>query len=208
MRLIILNICIVFLSLNVFSQINLSLLNGQQKTLDSYIFKSDNGVEYIEFTFTKPNGKVKTAYVDCETVYSLNIDGKDSVFYLPMDSEEFSIHEMAKVVNARQLAITDYNPWLASLSGLLVGSASMFIPIDPFSRLLIPVGYVLGMAFVKPSKSYVKNNYPQAIDDEWFIYGYQNAGRKKIFKNTLIGTLGGVFVSGVIVGSLYLINSN
>ncbi|HOE38240.1 MAG TPA: hypothetical protein PLG05_03310 [Bacteroidales bacterium] len=206
MRLIILNVCLIILSLNLYSQINLSLLNGQQKTLDSYVFRSDEGVEYMEFTFTKPNGKVKTSYIDCESVYSLSIDGKDSIFYYPIDHEEFSVEQMSVVVNARQLAIKEYKPWLATVGGLLIGSASMFIPLDPFTRLLIPVGYSVTMAFVKPPKSYVTNHYPQAADDEWFVYGYQNVGRKKIFKNTLIGTLGGVFVSGVVVGTLYLIN--
>ena len=71
MRLIVLNVCMIILSLNLYSQINLSLLNGQQKTLDSYVFRSDDGVEYVEFTFTKPNGKVKTSYIDCESIYSL-----------------------------------------------------------------------------------------------------------------------------------------
>ncbi len=208
MRLIVLNVCMIILSLNLYSQINLSLLNGQQKTLDSYVFRSDDGVEYVEFTFTKPNGKVKTSYIDCESIYSLSIDGKDSIFYYPMDNEEFSLEQMSRVVNARQLAIADYKPWLATVSGLIVGSASLFIPLDPFTRLLIPVGYAITMGFVKPPKSYVEKHYPQAVNDEWFVYGYQNVGRKKIFKNTLVGTLGGVFVSGVIVGTLYLVNQN
>jgi hypothetical protein len=125
-----------------------------------------------------------------------------------MDNEEFSLEQMSRVVNARQLAIADYKPWLATVSGLIVGSASLFIPLDPFTRLLIPVGYAITMGFVKPPKSYVEKHYPQAVNDEWFVYGYQNVGRKKIFKNTLVGTLGGVFVSGVIVGTLYLVNQN
>ena len=38
----------IILSLNLYSQINLSLLNGQQKTLGTYVFRSDDGVEYVE----------------------------------------------------------------------------------------------------------------------------------------------------------------
>lgn len=200
-------LCLLLINSNLFSQITLSLLNGQKRTLDTYVFKSEEGVDYIEYTFTKNNGKLSKSYVDFESVYSMSIDGSDTIFYYPMDSEEFSLEAMSLVVNGRQHAIIEYKPWLATLGGVFIGSAAMFVPIDPFSRLLIPVGYALSMAFVKPPKSLINKQYPQYANDEWFIYGYQNTGRKKIFKNTLIGTLGGVFVSGIVVGSLYLINS-
>jgi hypothetical protein len=60
-------------------------------------------------------------------------------------------------------------------------------------------------SFVKPTKSYIIKKHDYAQGDEWFIYGYQNGGRKKIFSNTVLGTVGGIFIAGAIVGTLSLI---
>ena len=42
-------------------------------------------------------------------------------------------------------------------------------------------------------------------DNEYFVYGYQNKGRRKIMMNTIIGTLSGIVVGGIT--SLALKNS-
>ncbi|MDD3860681.1 MAG: hypothetical protein PHW83_10810, partial [Bacteroidales bacterium] len=88
------------------------------------------------------------------------------------------------------------------------GCGSMFIPMDATTRLVIPIAYTLGMAFVKPTQSYIVKRYDDANGNEMLIYGYKNAGRKKIFKNTVIGTIGGVFLAGAIVGTLSIIDGD
>lgn len=188
-----------------FSQMKLSLLDGRQKTLDSYIFKSDEGINYIEYTFTSNKGKQKTSYADLEEVYSISINGKDSIIYSPFEEGEFTVPDMAQVILGKQLAIKDYNAWWALASGMIVGCGSMFIPMDAYTRLLIPIAYTVGMGFAKPRESYITKRYSHAAGDEWLIYGYQNSGRKKIFKNTIIGTISGLFVAGAIAGTLQLI---
>lgn len=208
MKRILIVLFIISLSHCAFSQMKLSLLDGRQKTLESYVFKSDEGVEYIEYTFTNNKGKLKTSYSDLKEVYSISINGKDSIIYTPFEEGEFSTQEMTQVVLGKQLAIKEYNAWWAIAGGMIVGCGSMFIPMDAYTRLLIPIAYNIGMGFVKPRESYITKRYSYATGNEWLIYGYQNSGRKKIFKNTIIGTVSGLFVAGAIAGSLQLINGN
>ena len=193
--------------LTAFCQIQLSLLNGQQKTLESFLYRSDEGIDYLQYSYVKENGKLKTSYVDCEDVYSLNINGRDTIFYYPTEDGEFTLPEMTQVVSARQLAIKEYNPWWAFPTGVIVGCGSMFIPTDGMTKLVVPILYTVGMGFAKPREKYIYNHYDYARGDEWFVYGYQNAGRKKIFSKTLLGEVTGLFLAGAIAGTLYIIEN-
>jgi hypothetical protein len=113
---------------------------------------------------------------------------------------------MQQIVYAKQFVQTEYNPWWAFAAGLAIGSSSMFLPVDGLTKLVAPVAYVAIVgSFVKPTKSYIIKKHDYAQGDEWFIYGYQNGGRKKIFSNTVLGTVGGIFIAGAIVGTLSLI---
>lgn len=204
---IIITAILVFLGLSVFSQIQLSLLNGQQKTLESYLYRSDEGIDYLQYSYYNKNRKLKTSYSDCEDIYSLNINGKDTIFYYPTEEGEFSLPEMTQVVSARQLAIKDYNPWWSFASGVVVGCGSMFISTDGMTKVVVPILYTIGMGFAKPRENYIYNHYDYARGDEWFVYGYQNAGRKKIFSKTLLGEVTGLFLAGAIVGTLHIIEN-
>jgi len=189
-----------------FSQVRLSLLDGKQISLESYVFHDDE--YYLDYSFVKENGKLKKSYAYYNDIFSININGVDSIIYMPVEEGEFEIFDMQQVVYGRQYAQSDYNPWWAYITGMVVGCGSMFIPMDATTRLVIPITYTLGMAFVKPTDSYIIKRYDSARDNEMLLYGYKNAGRKKIFKNTVIGTIGGVFLAGAIVGTLSLIDEN
>lgn len=192
--------------MTAYSQVKLSLLDGSQIKLESYVFHSQD--YYMDYSFIKDNGKLKNSYVDMEDVFSISLNGVDSIIYAPYEEGEFSVADMNSIVTAKQLALKEYNPWWAYAAGLAVGCGSMFIPMDPFTRLLIPIVYTAGMGFVKPSRSYIIKKHDYAVADDWFVYGYKNAGRKKVFKNTVIGAVGGIFVAGVIVGTLSLLEND
>lgn len=199
-------ILIIFLGVCsvLFSQTQLSLLDGRQIKLESYVFHYDE-VEYINYSFIKSNGKLKKSFADVEDVYSISINGKDSVIYTPYEEGEFSVEQMQQIVYAKQFAQIEYNPWWAYITGFAVGCGSMFIPMDPFTRLLIPIAYTTSMALVKPTNSYIIKRHNYAEGNDMFLYGYKHTGRKKIFKNTVIGAIGGVFVASAIVTTLSLI---
>lgn len=206
MRKFLVVILISIACLQVFGQVRLSLLDGSQINLESFVFHNDD--YYLDYSFMKDNGKIKNTYSYYNDVFSININGVDSIIYMPVEEGEFSIPDMQQVVCGRQYAQMDYNPWWAYATGMIVGCGSMFIPMDATTKLVIPIAYTLGMAFVKPTKSYINKRYDLSFDNEMLIYGYKNAGRKKIFKNTVIGTIGGIFLAGAIVGTLSIIDGN
>jgi hypothetical protein len=206
MKKLLIIILAIFSSIGVFSQVRLSLLDGSQIKLESYVFHHEEN--YMDYSFIKDNGKLKNTYAYYNDVFSINVNGVDSIIYMPIEEGEFEIYDMQQVVYGRQYAQSDYNPWWAYVTGMIVGCGSMFIPMDATTRLVIPIAYTLGMAFVKPSESYIVKRYDDANNNEMLIYGYKNAGRKKIFKNTVIGTIGGVFLAGAIVGTLSIIDGD
>ncbi|HOZ29887.1 MAG TPA: hypothetical protein PLL66_03130 [Bacteroidales bacterium] len=206
MKRLLLVILVVLISAQVFAQVRLSLLDGKQVNLESYVFHNDEN--YMDYSFLKDNGKLKKSYAYYNDVFSININGKDSIIYMPFEEGEFEVVDMQQVVCGRQYAVSDYKPWWAYLTGMVVGCGSMFIPMDATTRLVIPIAYTFGMAFVKPTESYIVKRYDFANGNEMLIYGYKNAGRKKIFKNTVIGTIGGVFLAGAIVGTLSFIDGD
>ncbi len=199
-------IIVLCISLSMFSQIKLSLLDGRQIKLESYVFHSAD--YYMDYSYAKSNGKIKNSYFDLEDVYSISINGVDSIIYAPFEEGEYAIAQMTQIVSGKQFVQKEYKPWWAYATGVIVGCGSMFIPMDPFTRLLIPIAFTAGMGFAKPTKSLIVRKHDFAVGDEWFIYGYQNGGRKKIFKNTVIGTVGGIFIAGAIVGTMSLLENN
>lgn len=197
-------IAIFFLNMpTIFGQTTLKLLNGDDIKLETYVFHGrEDG--YCEFSVLKKSGKLKTHYADADDIYAININGVDSIVYQPLTPDEFTQEEMHRVILGRQAAKSEYNPWWAYAAGAAVSCGTMFLNIDPNYKLLIPLTYMGGMAFVRPPKGRVKSRHPDKVDDSLYIYGYQNSGRRKQFKNTVIGTVGGIFLSGIIWGTIKL----
>lgn len=185
-----------------YSQVKLNLLDGNQIKLDSYVFHSHEG--YMTYTFANEKGKIKNSYAELDNVYSININNNDSILYQPMLEGEFSLADMTQIVVGKQYSIQEYKPWWALASGLVVGCGSMFIPMNGTTKLMIPIAYNIGMAFVRPSDSYILKRHDDVAGNEMLLWGYKSTGRKKIFKNTVIGTIGGIFISGIIWGTLYI----
>ncbi len=185
-----------------FAQTQLNLLDGRQIKLDSYVFHTHEG--YMNYSTIKNNGKIKNSFSDLDDVYSISINGKDSVIYEQLIEEEFSVDEMSRIVIGRQFAKQEYNPWWAFAAGMVVGSGPLLLPINGGMAIwLLPVAYTAGMAFVRPSKSYVIERHDYAVNDDLLVYGYRSTGRKKVLKNTALGVLGGVFASGIVLATLH-----
>ncbi|MDD2636348.1 MAG: hypothetical protein PHW82_12730 [Bacteroidales bacterium] len=203
---LLIGIIILLLSPTTNAQIQLNLLNGKELKLESYVFH--NHENYMDYSFINKKGKTKQSYTDLNDVYSININGKDSIIYQQLIDEEFDVGEMSRIVMARQFALKEYKPWWAFASGVLVGCGSMFLPLNGTTKLIIPVIYTTGMAFVRPANSYIRKKHETEMHDNLFIYGYKSTGRKKIFKNTTLGVLSGIFVSGIVWSSLYFTSGN
>ncbi len=192
----------IVLSSTLFSQTRLNLIDGRQLKLESYVFNLDEG--YMTYSFKKKNGKLKNSFSNTSDIYSISIDGKDSIIYKQDFMEEFTVEDMGYVVKGRQYATKEYKPWLAFVSGVVVGCGTMFLPVNGMAKLFLPVGYTLGMAFVGPSNSYIAKRHENYADNDLFLYGYRSNGKKKIFKNTTLGVLGGIFMSGIVWSTIYL----
>jgi hypothetical protein len=152
----------------------------------------------------KKNGKLKNSYADFDDIYSINLNGVDSIMYQQLVEEEYTIDEMSRIVIARQNALNEYKPWWAFASGFVVGCGSLFLPVSGMTYMLVPIVYTASMAFVRPSNSIIRKRHEAEFNDDLYVYGYRSTGRKKIFKNTTLGVVGGIFVSGIILSTLYL----
>lgn len=189
-------ILLVLLCTTAFSQTKLSLLDGTQYNVKQYTFFNDNGSS-IEVKLEKKNDKLKTKFVDINDIWSIG----DTIMYVPTQEGEFSVDEMSNVVLGKQIAKNEFKPWWSFAAGFAVGAGSVLYigayENRPILSLAIPIVYATGFSFVRPTKKGIIKRHPEYQDNEYFVYGYQNKGRRKIMLNTIIGTLGGMVVGSV-----------
>lgn len=188
----------IFLLISVitFSQTKLSLLDGTQYDAKEYKFFNDNGSS-MEIKLEKKNGKLKTKFIDINEIWSVG----DSILYVPTQEGEYSVDAMQYVVTGKQVAKEEFKPWWAYVGGFAVGAGSMLYLGGycnrPMLSLAVPIVYATGISFTRPTKKGILKRHPEYQDNEYFVYGYKNTGRRKIMINTIIGTLGGMVVGGV-----------
>ena len=179
---------------------NLTLLDGKKIELESYFIDNENACVF--YTFLKKGTKIKTGSKFFEDIYSIN----DSIIYNPGSAEEYTISEMASVINGSSYALKNYEPWWAIVTGAVVGTCSMFgtnnkYISNSYIGFSIPIAYMTGMYFVKPSKSYIIKHYPEYSNNDMFVQGFRDAGSRKIFRNTAISTLSGV-ICGMVLSEI------
>lgn len=186
----------LLISAITFSQVKLSLLDGTQYEAKEYSFFNDNSSSF-EIKLEKKNGQLKKKFIEVNDVWSIN----DSVLYMPTEDGEFSVEDMRNVVLGKQVAKKEFNAWWACAGGFVVGAGSMIYLYGyerrPMLGLAVPIIYAAGISFTRPTKSGIIKRHPDYKDNEYLVYGYQNKGRRKIFTNTIIGTLSGIVVGGV-----------
>lgn len=196
-KIALLAILVAFISTNAEGQLKLSLLNGNNVNISEYTFYNDKNDDYLEYKIAKKNGNFKTKYTEAKDVWSIN----DSIVYVQVEENEYSVEEMRNTVIGRQQAAQDYHAWWAGVTGFVVGAGSIMASSTyGLSEVGIAgsIVYATGMSFVRPTKKSVKKKYPEYADNEYFVYGYQNKARKKIFVNTIVGTLSGLAVGGLV----------
>lgn len=180
----------------VSAQTQLSLLDGSKFQIKEYTFFNDNGSS-MEIKLEKKNGKIKTKFVDINDIWSIG----DSIVYIPTQEGEFSVEDMRNTVLGKQTVQAEFKPWWACATGFVVGAGSMLYlgayKSRPILSLAVPIVYAAGISFTRPTKKGIIKRHPEYSDNEYFVYGYQNKGRRKIMINTIIGTLSGIVVGGV-----------
>ena len=179
------------------AQTKLSLLDGTQYQAKEYTLFEDNG-NSMEIKLEKKNGKLKTKFIDINDIWSVG----DSILYVPTQEGEYSVEDMRMVVLGKQTAKTEYNAWWACASGFAVGAGSMLYFYGymrrPMIGLAVPIAYATGISFTRATTKGIIKRHPEYQDNEYYIYGYKNKSNKKIFTNTIIGTLSGLIVGGVV----------
>lgn len=187
---------LLLISAITFSQTKLSLLDGTQYNAKEYTFFNDNGSS-MEIKLEKKNGKLKSKYIDINDIWSVG----DSILYMPTQDGEYTVENMRDVVIGKQTAKNEFKPWWAYVGGFAVGAGSMLYLGGycnrPMLSLAVPIVYATGISFTRPTKKGILKRHPEYQDNEYFVYGYKNTGRRKIMINTIIGTLGGMVVGGV-----------
>jgi len=180
-----------------FAQTKLSLLDGTQYNVKEYTFFNDNGSS-MEIKLEKKNGKIKTKFVDINDIWAVG----DTIMYVPTQEGEFSVDDMRDVVLGKQSAKTEYNAWWACASGFAVGAGSMLYFYGymrrPMIGLAVPIAYATGISFTRPTTKGIIKRHPEYQNNEYFVYGYKNKANKKIFTNTIIGTISGLIVGGIV----------
>jgi len=178
------------------SQTKLNLLDGSNYLAKEYTFFNDGGSS-IEIKLEKNNGKLKTKFVDINEIWSIG----DSIIYVPTQEGEYTVNDMRNVVIGRQTAKSEFKAWWASVGGFAVGAGSMLYfggyQKRPMLSLAVPIVYATGISFTRPTKKGIIKRHPEYKENEYFVYGYQNKGRRKIMMNTIIGTLGGIVAGGI-----------
>jgi hypothetical protein len=213
MKSIISTIIALLICTAAFAQTKFSLLDGTQYNVKEYTFFNDNGSS-MEIKLEKKNGKLKTKFVDINDIWSIG----DSVMYIPTQEGEYSVDEMRSVVLGKQTSKTEFKPWWACAGGFVVGAGSILYlgayKSRPILSLAVPIAYATGISFTRPTKKGILKRHPEYQDNEYFVYGYQNNGRRKIMINTIIGTLSGIVVGSVTslalksTGTIYIVRPN
>lgn len=161
--------------IDVLKQQNLILLQRDKKTYGYYPMEGVN---------------------DNQELGNLNADQKKTLDYIiayPGCKEK----EISK-----KISNTEFNAWWACAGGFAVGAGSMLYFYGhlrrPMIGLAVPIVYATGISFTRPTKKGIIKRHPEYRDNEYFVYGYQNKGNRKIFTNTIIGTLSGLLVGGLV----------
>ncbi len=174
----------------------INLLNGKTIEFDSIGKASNKRFDYVSHLSHK-HCKVRQSRV-FNITYK---DGKEEVFYT-MDSlnNVFTLPQMREYVKGEQDSKKYYKPKLATIGGLVAGGISGYFGV--FYGPFVPALYATLIAASPPpdisTKSYADKTQ---INSDYYAYGFENASRKKKFKNAILsGGIGfGVSVTSFII---------
>lgn len=204
MRLVII---ILFLILpfcqSLFSQDTIVLLTGEKILLKQYTFSD---TDYY-LSYTNKRGKLKT--IERDYIYSINDTlGNVKCLYredtlASSDEVQLTCDQMFFYVKGQSAAYEHYKSPLVTVGGFLTGAAGAYFPIS-WAKPIIPTIYCASIGFTNPNKKRVIKKFPSYADNDYFVYGFQEAARAKRTKNAIGGGIVGLFagvISIMIIGA-------
>lgn len=205
MRLFIIFLLLVFSnSYSVYSQDTIVLLTGEKILLKQYTFSDTD--YYLSYT----NKKGKEKQIERDYIYSIN-DSLGNVKCLyredtlaSADEVQLTCDQMFFYVKGQSAAVENYKAPLVTIGGFLTGAAGAYFPIS-WAKPIVPTIYCASIGFTKPSKKRVLKKFPNYAENEYFVYGFQEAARSKRTKNAIGGGIAGLFagiISIMVIGAL------
>lgn len=184
----------------LFSQNKVYLLDGTYTNFESYKIDSENS--YFFYTEYDRKNELRTSYYNLVDVFSITYNSKDSIIYYPYSEDEISVEDMKMVVIGKQDALKYHSSLPFMLIGGAVGGGCLFVPVNNLIGLGIPIVYSGSSLLFEPREKSIMKNNPDAIDNSFYIEGYQTAARNKNFKGAVYGSLGGLAVAAIIIGAI------
>lgn len=189
-------------------QNTLWLTNGKKLTIGDYKIQDDHNGDSV-MVFTSDKGKEKERYLD-EVFSVIDNNGAERVIYYSNATigEILTVDQMRSFVNGQYDGKQTKISPLISITAAAAGFGGAFIPnpsiksgstsIDIPVGILIPTAHALiSGGFSTPDKV-LQKNFPNRIDDKYYVMGVDHSLQKKRVKHSLIAGLAG-FVAGMIV---------
>lgn len=194
-----------FLS-SVNSQTMVWFLNGDKMTINECnINESDWLISYY-------NKRQKEKIIDLDYVFSVTDSlGKEKIYYIPVVFEEsgdtFSIAQMRSFVEGEYDGSIEHKARLSLASGFVVGGAAgvLLYPSLLFYSPAFPAGAAVISGITSPSQKRIKALHPERVEDEHYMFGYQEAAKHKravaSIKGGAVGLLLGIIAGAIIVSN-------
>jgi len=171
-----------------FAQQKVLLLDG--KTIQTSQLKEVDSLNLYIYL----NKKNKKRILEKDFVYSLtNAKGEETIIYKPQFTvNEIGIPQMKTYILGEQNVYSNYKPYGAAISGLVVGIASSvsfpYMGMSVFYSTLVPLGY-LGLQSLVKQKPKIMNIPADCQYTEFYEKGFRNRAVKKRFMYTIVGSL-------------------
>lgn len=191
--------------LSAYSQDTIVLLTGEKILLKQYTFSDTD----FYLSYTNKKGKQKT--IEREFIYSINdtlgnvkcLYKEDTLAFDNDDEVQLTCDQMFFYVKGQSAAVEHYKAPLVTVGGFLSGAVGAYFPIT-WAKPIIPTIYSASIGFTNSSKKRVIRKFPSYAENEYFIYGFQEATRAKRTKNAIGGGIVGLF-AGII--SIWIIGA-
>ncbi len=168
-------------------------LNGKKIYTDTLLVDTSN---YVFYT----NKKGKTKAIEKTEVFSIEQNSETQIFYIPDTiSDSFTVAEMQDYLQGMQDGY-NHKSYVFISGGIIVGLATpLTFPLIGMSDALTPIPPALyTMLIAIPKVNEKKIDVPKEYkNNEHYIFGYQNAAKKKRIVNTIISSLSGLAVGTI-----------
>lgn len=189
------------------------LTNGKKLTIGDFKIEDDHNGDSV-LIFTNHKGKEKHKYID-EVFSVVDVAGNEQVVYHKNDSigEILNVKQMRSYVEGRYDGKNTKISPLVGITAASVGVLGAVIPnpvltsgstkIEMPIGLLVPASHAVIVGGMGTPDKVLKKNFPDRLNDEYYIIGVDQSLRRKRVKQSLLYGLAG-FLAGTIV--IYSVN--